>query len=131
MDTEPRNKSFKELNMTFLDTTTQSSLITHTGNLKLDSMAVESNMDGDVKYNLACEWNVTKLEENLACGKSGKVRRLNKDSDASSALLPSVDNVFRAETAQQEVPSDFTFQLFGQGEGEVFPILSENDPLPR
>lgn len=103
------------------DTTTQSSLITHTDNLQLDSM-IDNNIENEVKYDMACEWDVTKLDENLDRSKTGKVPRLPQDSDASSALSPSVDNVFRAEVAQQEVPSDFTFQLFGQGESEQTPI---------
>jgi hypothetical protein len=99
------------------DTTTQSSLITHTNNLQLDS-----RIESEVKYDMACEWDVTKLDENLDRVKTCKVPRLPHDSDASSALSPSVDNVFSAEGAQQEVPSDFTFQLFGQGESETNPI---------
>lgn len=133
IDTDPQTTGFKDLSRTVnvSDTTTQSSLITNTGNLKLDSM-VENN--AEMKYEMACEWNVTKLEEDLDRDgtKNGKVPRLIQDSDASSALSPSVDTVFRAEGAQQEIPSDFTFQLFGQGETGMFPsMVSENEVTSR
>lgn len=134
MDTDTQPTGFKDLmkSVTMSDTTTQSSLITHTGKLRLDSLNVESNLENDAKFDLVCDWNTTKTEDSPDRFKNGKVPRMHQDSDASSALSPSVDTVFRVEGAQQEVPSDFQFHLFGQGESEqnsinVFPIVSENN----
>lgn len=139
MDTEPLIVGCKDVTkpVTLSDTTTQSTLIANTGNLRLDSMAVEGNLESDVKFEIVCDWNITNDDDDLDRSKIGKVPRLHRDSDASSALSPTVDTVFRVEGAQQEVPSDFTFQLFGQGEAEqgtlgVFPgIVSDNDVTTR
>ncbi|KAL4235336.1 regulation of calcineurin-NFAT signaling cascade [Mactra antiquata] len=137
MDTDTQPTGFKDLmkTVTMSDTTTQSSLITHTGKLRLDSLNVDTNVENEAKFDLVCDWNTTKTEDSPDRFKNGKVPRMHKDSDASSALSPSVETVFNVEGAQQEVPSDFTFHLFGQGESEqnnlnVFPIVSDSSEIP-
>lgn len=87
------------------DTSTQSTLIKGCDRLRLDSFNTENCLD-DVKPKL--EWSDSELEN-----KTGKVARMPQDSDASSALSPSVDRVFNPEEAQQEVPKEFTFTVFG------------------
>lgn len=105
------------------DTSTQSTLIKGTDRLRLDSFNTESCMD-EIKTKI--EWSDSDLEN-----KSGKVARLQQDSDASSALSPSVDRVFNPEDAQQEVPKEFTFTVFGQQPQKSEDMMPYGEALPR
>lgn len=109
MDMEESHHShLQDLNhsVKFPDTSTQSTLIKGTDRLRLDSFNTESCLAEEFKPKL--EWSDPDLEN-----KVGKVARMQQDSDASSALSPSVDRVFNPEDAQQEVPKEFTFTVFG------------------
>ena len=107
MEMDSQQSHFQDFShsLKYPDTSTQSTLIKGTDRLRLDSFNTDGCIE-DLKPKL--EWNDGELEN-----KTGKVARLQADSDASSALSPSVDRVFNPEEAQQEVPKEFTFTVFG------------------
>ncbi|XP_052233878.1 nuclear factor of activated T-cells 5-like isoform X2 [Dreissena polymorpha] len=99
---------------------TQATLIRGTDGLRLDSFNADNNAENDIKPKF--EWASDDFGN-----KSRKVARLNSDCDASSALSPSVDRIFNPESANQEVPSDFTFTKFGMKGEELNMLAFSND----
>lgn len=137
MDTETQVSGFEVTKPNnFIETTTQATLIANTDGLTLNSINVDNKPESHVKLRL----DVTKLDDKelqkFDRAKNAKVPRMHEDLHATPNVSPTVDTVFRANEAQQEVPSDFTFTLFGQEQEHganigVFPFGVEiTDDMP-
>ena len=113
--------TFSPVGQTFQnDTSTTLSLIHRSAGLRLDDRTLDQMPEGNSSWGLFGKTiTANDPDDNLALSMC-KVRKSTRESDASTslALLDDINlcpsSAFESPTAQQTLPSDFTFTKFGQ-----------------